>query len=125
MFLHPPRQRIQVFCARVRCKFLPAFQRRARRLYRSIHIRSATLRHLRDLFSRRRIGGLEIPPFRGSLPTAADEMSKAPLMPLEPSQRFFGILRRRPVFHCFEFLYDAHLTPSRPFLPATPRAASS
>src|SRR6202008_2038680 len=117
MFLHLPPQRIQIFRARVWPERLPALQRRPRRLHRGIYIGRASLRHLRELLSRRWISGLEILPFLGSLPVAANEMPEAPLIPFEPLQRFLWVFGCRPVFHRLEFLYDTHLF-SLPDLPS-------
>ncbi len=108
IFLHLPRQRIQIFCALVTREFLPATQRCTCRLHRRVYVRDAALRHVGKFFSGCRITGLEIFSFQRRAPLAGNKMSESPLAGVQPQQGFLGIFRRRPVFHCSEFFDDAH-----------------
>src|SRR6202165_3347330 len=108
MFLHLPRQRIDITRARMRSEGLPCWQSSPRGFHRAIDIRCRSLRHRREFFTCGRIRGLEITSRRGRLPRAVPEISQAPAVAVQPCKSFARVLWRGAVLHGHEFFDDAH-----------------
>src|SRR5215472_7355418 len=107
MLLHLARHGVEKARPRVRRKFLPAGQGLARGFHRGVHVGGASLRDFGKNCARGGVGGFEIFAVDGSVPSAANEMSEAPVVASEPRERLLGIFRRGAVFHGSEFFNDA------------------
>src|ERR1019366_1388041 len=110
MFLHQPRDGVQIARAGMRSKRPPSRRRRPRGLDRGVNVRRRPLRNRSEFLSVRRIDGVEVLSRRGRLPSAADEMLETVAMTLQPGHRFFRILWSRPVFLAHKLFGNAHLT---------------
>src|SRR6516162_215445 len=98
----------------MRRQSLPRGQRSARGPYGAVDILGRALCDRRQLFASRRVGGLKRGSPCRSLPVAAEEMSQAALVNVEPGQRLTRIFRRGTILHGHEVFDDAHQ-----FLPAS------
>ena len=84
MFLHEPRQRVEIACAGMRSKSPPFWRSGARSTNRRIDVRSTALSDRSQLLAIRGIERVEIFSGCGRLPRSADEESKAPAVALQP-----------------------------------------
>src|SRR5258708_35875313 len=108
MFLHLPRQRIEIARTRMRSERLPCGQSSAGSFYRVVDVRGRSLCDRCEFLAGRWIRGVEIRPIRWSLPRAVDEMSKPQGVPVQPRESFTRILRRRPVLNGIEVFAEVH-----------------
>jgi ParB family chromosome partitioning protein len=102
------RERIEMPRPRLPPKLPPRTLRLARGRHRGAHIGLVALRDLRQQRPCRRLHRIEIHPARGLHESAADEMAKSSIMPLQPVPRLAIGLRRRPVVHRLEIPRHAH-----------------
>src|SRR5882672_9102788 len=108
MFLHLPRQRIEIACTRMRSERLPCGQSSAGSFYRVVDVRCRSLCDRCEFLARRWIRGVEIRLIRWSLPRAVDEMSEPPGVTVKTQECVTGMLRRSSVLHVHVFFDDAH-----------------
>src|SRR6266478_1117670 len=108
MFLHLPRQRIEVARTRMRSEGLPRWQSTPRGFHRAVDIGCRSLCDRCEFFTSGRICRVEIRSRRGRLPSAVYEMSETPVVTVQPRESLARILRCGAVLHGHEFFDDAH-----------------
>ena len=108
MFLHQPRNRIQVTSPRVGSERLPLRETRRARLSPQHRCRRRNLARPRPAFHRSRDRPFRSTARRRPLPLSVNEMTEATPVLVQPGQDLFGIFRRRPVFHAHKFFSNAH-----------------
>src|ERR1700687_1046074 len=108
MFLHEPRQSVEIARAGVGREGLPFSRSGTRSTNGSIDVPSSALSDGSQVLAVRRIERVEIFSGRGRLPCSTDEESKAPPVALQPCRRLFGIFRSGSVLHREKFFSDAH-----------------
>src|ERR1700724_560741 len=116
MFLHQPRQSVEIARAGMGREGLPFCRSGTRRANGSVNVSGTALSDDSQFLAVRRIERVEIFSGRRRLPRSADEESKAPPMALQPCSRLFGIFRSGSVLHREKFFGDAHSVGSRIFV---------
>src|SRR5271154_7221585 len=96
----------------MRSQRLPRRKRFPRRSDGGVDVRSRSLSHRCFFLAVCGIDRTEKYALYRLPPVPVDEMAEAPSMAVQPDERIFRILRRRPIFHGREFFSDAHEFPS-------------
>src|ERR1700689_3499178 len=109
MFLHEPRECVEVTGPHMRSKCSPFRSRGTCGANGSVDVGNSALRDRGQLLATRGIDCVEIFSCRGRLPRSADEESKAAVVALEPGSGFFGIFGSGSVLQADEFFGNAHI----------------